>query len=288
MARILVAGASGVVGGRVARRLVAEGHSVRTLTRDPRRLARLPGTEAVFVDALDANSLRNVADGMDIVVSCLGASVSARLRDRRAFSAVDPVANGNLLRAARASGVARFVYLSVHAAPGYATTRYCLAHERFAERLRATDVSSTVVRSTGIFTAFDDLLAMARSGIGVVIGDGRSRVNPVHPEDVSDAVVSVVRDGPADLEVGGPEILTRDEVMRAAFYAVGKRFRAIHVPAGMVRLQSRLLAPLHPRLSELFEFVAAVFTHDAIAEPRGTRRLADYYASRLCGGVPDA
>ncbi len=56
--RILVVGASGYVGGRLAARLLAQGHAVRLASRDPRGLAeRFPDAEVVRVDLLDPDTL---------------------------------------------------------------------------------------------------------------------------------------------------------------------------------------------------------------------------------------
>lgn len=277
--RILVAGATGAVGSRVVRRLVERGGFVRALSRDPERARSIRASEIRTLDATRPEGLDDALRGIDAVVSCLGANVSLGLRERRPYSALDPLANGNLLEASLRAGVGRFVYLGVHASDGYAHTRYCLAHERFVERLRDAPIASAVVRPTGIFTALDDLVRMASVGVGTLVGDGTARTNPIHPEDVAAALVDALDGGPSDRSVGGPEILTRAEILSLAFEAVGRRMRAVHVPPAALLGASRVLGPLHPRLSELVEFAAAVSTHDAIAEPSGTRRLGDWFRS---------
>lgn len=64
--RILVTGATGRIGGLLARRLAASGHAVRALTRDPARAARLPaGVEAVAGDLTSPESLIPALDGVE-------------------------------------------------------------------------------------------------------------------------------------------------------------------------------------------------------------------------------
>lgn len=275
--RILVAGATGAVGSRVTRRLVESGCFVRTLSRDPMRAKAIVASESVIADAMSAEGLGSALEGIDVLVSCLGANVSMRLRERRSYSSLDPIANGNLLEAALRRGTKRVVYVGVATAPGFDRTRYCLAHERFVERLRATDVSSTVVRPTGIFTSLDDFVAMASLGVGSIVGDGKARTNPIHPDDVARAVVESLLEGPPDFPVGGPEILTREAILERAFRAVGKPLRAVHVPRRLMRLNAALLRPFHPRLSELLEFATEVSTHDAIAPAYGTATIGDWF-----------
>lgn len=274
---ILVAGATGAVGFRVVEHLRRGGRAVRTLSRDPTRALRLDGVDVRLGDATDATTLDGVMDGVDAVISCLGASVAMGLAERRRYAAVDTAANLNLLAAAERAGVGRFVYLGVHTAPGYAQTRYCQAHERVVEALAAAPIPSTVVRATGVFTAYAPLLSMARAGLGSVVGDGTARSNPIHPDDLAAVCAGALERGPAEIAAGGPDVLTRREMLELAFAAVGRRPRIVGVPAGAMRLQGRLLGVLHPRLGELLEFLVAVSTHDGIAPRLGQRRLRDWF-----------
>ncbi|MGK4006884.1 NAD(P)H-binding protein [Sorangium sp. So ce1036] len=277
--RILLAGATGAVGIELLRLLRGQGLFVRTLSRTEENATRLSGlaSEIVVADAAARGAAAGAAHGIDTVVSCLGASVSLTLRERRGYHDVDLVANTGLLEAAKRAGARRFVYLSAHPGPGYAHTHYLCAHLQVEERVRASGLSFSFVRPTGIYSALADLIAMARAGLGTVVGDGRARTNPVHPLDVAEALAEVLAEGPEVVPVGGPDVMTRDAVMRLAFEAVGKEARIAHVPAGLLRSTSVLLAPVHPRLSDLLEFVAAVMTSDSVAPARGRRPLRAWF-----------
>ena len=106
--RVLVTGATGYIGGRLAPRLVAAGHSVRCLTRSPRSLAGVPWAAQVQVveaDALRPETLPAAFDGVQVayyLVHSLGG---------RDFEAADRRAAEHFARAARAAGVRRIVYL---------------------------------------------------------------------------------------------------------------------------------------------------------------------------------
>src|SRR4051812_19469700 len=75
---VLVAGATGALGRHVVRELVARGHRVCALTRrsEGANLLALPPEAIVRADALDARSLEGCCHGIDVVFSCVGASVS--------------------------------------------------------------------------------------------------------------------------------------------------------------------------------------------------------------------
>ncbi len=277
--RILLAGATGAVGRALLPLLRDGGYRIRTLSRSAERARPLSALadEVIVSDATRPDALSGIAAEMDIVVSCVGASVGLGLGDRRSFAAVDTVANTNLLSAARASGVRRFVYVAAHVEPGYAGTHYIRAHEGFVEALRASGLSSTVVRPTGLFTSFRDLLPIAARGRMVIIGDGRSRTNPVHPSDVARICLDVLDGGPADSEVGGPDVLTRTDIARAAFAAVGEAPRLVHVAPWVFRAVSRALRIFHPRLGELLELASQVSVVDSVAPKLGKRHLEEYF-----------
>lgn len=133
--RVLLAGAGGAIGAHVVAALRAAGHTVRGLSR--RRL--LPDCdETVVADALRPGELAGLADGVDVVVSALGASVAPSLAGRRTDGQVDVPANLHLLDETRRAGVARFVYVGVRSAPGYAHTRYVQAHEQVSDALASS------------------------------------------------------------------------------------------------------------------------------------------------------
>ncbi|MDI1428901.1 SDR family oxidoreductase [Polyangium sorediatum] len=280
--RVLLAGATGAVGSEVLRLLRERGHFVRTFSRSAKNAETIRplASEVVLGDATRADSLGEALAGIDVVVSCLGANVALGTAERRSFRDVDLVAHENLLAAARRASATRFVYLSAHPGPGYDHTRYIRAHLDTEDMLRASGLSCTFVRPTGIYSALGDLIDMARWGVGSVAGDGTAKANPVHPVCVAEAMASVTEDGPEIVTVGGPEILTREEIMRLAFEVVGKRPRILHVPPGVFRFWSTMLRLPHPRLSDMLEFVAAVTTSDSVAEARGTRALRPWFEAR--------
>ncbi len=277
--RVLLAGATGAIGHEVLRLLRTKNHFVRTLSRSKKNAAKIESlaSEVVLADATSARTFGDSLKNIDVVISCLGANVSLSLSERRSFRSVDLVANTNLLNEAKRFGVKRFVYLSAHAGPGYDHTRYMRAHLEMEERIRSSGLSFSFVRPTGVFSALGDLVKMAQMGMGSVAGNGQAKANPIHPIDVAELLAEVVDEGAEDIDAGGPEILTREEVMRLAFEVVGKKPRIMHVPAGVFRMASVMMRLVHPRLSDMLEFVAFVTTIDSVAPVRGKRTLRPWF-----------
>jgi dihydroflavonol-4-reductase len=109
---VLITGATGQVGNAIARRLAADGVEVRALVRSPERARVLPeSVEPVFGDVTDAPSLRAALDGSATVYHAAGIPEQWR-RDVGEFARVNVEGTRNVVEAALAAGVERFVYTS--------------------------------------------------------------------------------------------------------------------------------------------------------------------------------
>jgi uncharacterized protein YbjT (DUF2867 family) len=284
---VLVAGATGMLGSAVAAALHRTGARVTTFSRDPGRAEALSDVADAIVlgDATRPESLHGVFDGVDGVISCLGAPMAFTTGDRRSFRDLDTVANHNLIDAARAAGVRRFVYVSLLLRPAWSQTVYARAHEDVVDHLAASGLSYGIVRPTGMFPIFDPFLTMARRGVAWIPGDGRAQTNPVHPDEVAQTCLEALTHRHTSTTcLGGPEILTRQEIVELAFAAVGTRPRILHLPTGALAATSRLLRPLHPRLSEVTDFATRALTHTFVAPRTGERRLLDHFVE-VAGAV---
>jgi uncharacterized protein YbjT (DUF2867 family) len=269
--------------------LLARGDEVVIMSRSEERARSLgDGVTCRVADACDREQLRGLCEGADVVISCLGASLAPVLTERRGYREVDLAGNLNLLAEARKAGVKRFVYVSVFSAPGYADTVYVRAHHEFEQSLRASGISHAVVRPTGMFSAFGELLELAARGRLPLIGGGAARTNPVHEREVAQICLQLVDSGdPAQLvEAGGPEVLSRREIARLAMRAAGVPPRFLPLPRFVMKFGAWLIGLVNPRVGELLGFVAAVSTSDCVAEAQGTSRLADYFDKKLAVNAP--
>ncbi|MFO0751220.1 MAG: NAD(P)H-binding protein [Myxococcota bacterium] len=285
MARIFVAGATGMLGREVVRLLAASGRdvTVRVLTRDAGRGQALGGVEVHVGDALRADTLRGALDGVDTVFSSLGASVSLKLgAGWRGYRAVDVPANLNLLEAAKQAGVKRFVYVSAHVIPETVKYTYFAAHEHVASAVLGSGMDGRVLRPTAFFSALRPFVDFAKARKKVpVLGDGAPKSNPISDADLAEAAVEMLLaapgEGPRERSLGGPDVLTRADIARLACEACGVAPRYRFVPAWVARTGSLFLTPISPRLAQLVRFATEVSVRDLIAPQTGTRHLADWF-----------
>lgn len=125
--RILVTGASGFIGGRVAERLIREeGALVRAFVRRP-----TPDLESAVGDMIDANAVQRAVQGCDVVIHCAAKQFPPGTRSQ--FIAENVGGLENLARAALESGVLRFIHLSTINVHGYPPPWDCNADSPLRE-----------------------------------------------------------------------------------------------------------------------------------------------------------
>jgi uncharacterized protein YbjT (DUF2867 family) len=278
---ILIAGASGLLGREVVHACKQRGHKVIGLVRDAKKAN---GCDEVRVaDAANLSTLSDVCRGVDVLFSCIGASVSLTLgKGWRSFSAVDIPTNLNLLRVARESKVKRFVYVSFHGAREMMHLDYAIAHEKVVDAIKESDIPYGIMRPVGFFSALGELQDLARLGFVPQIGSGVLQTNPIHDADLAEACAEMIDDeaNGSERSLGGPELLTRDEISRLAFTGLEKTPRVLKIPPWIMKMNGLLSRPFHPRISHALAFFATISTRESIAPKSGSKRLGDYYRER--------
>lgn len=282
MATALVIGATGYAGRHLVAELHDRGHSVRALVRDRARAERAgpwgaPGLaglvdEWAVGDVTDPRFTRDVAAGVEVVVSALGVT-----RQKADPWAVDNLANLAVLHSARTHGARSFTYLNVFGGDR-CPAQLTRAKTAFAQTLAASDITAQIINPTGYFSDLMELVTMARRGIVPLFRPG-VRINPIHGADLATFTVDRMKhDGTGTWDVGGPQILRWDELARTAFEAVGRRPRTVRIPPAALPPVQRLTSLISPRLADLVLFATWGMTHDGVAPRTGLRRLADFYA----------
>jgi uncharacterized protein YbjT (DUF2867 family) len=273
---VVVCGATGYLGRHVVRTLHQDGWTVRALVRDPARL----GDAAEFCDevfigqATDPATLDGLFDGADAAFSSLGVRSFSR---RPSFRDVDECANLHLVAAAEWAGVDRFVFVSVLRGDELRERSPLIeARERVVDRLRAAAMSATIIRPTGFFNDMAAFRQMAQRGRVWLIGDDRTRINPIHGADLAKVIVQAMAShDTSDRSVGGPDVLTQAEIAGLAFDAVGRIPKVSRVPGRVVSAIGRLVGPLNPNAGANLRMFAVMGDHDMVGDPVGTHHLAD-------------
>ena len=196
---ILVVGATGQLGGLITRDLLDSGRPVRALVRrevDGRRLAAAGGQPA-FGDLKDAQSIRAACRDVDAVITTANA-VGRTGEDT--IESVDQLGTINLVQAAAAAGVRRFVYISALGADPDHPMPLLRAKGLVQQELTVSGMGWTVLQPNSYMDTWIPLIVGGPALRGdpiTLVGDGRRRHSMVAIRDVA-AYAAAALDHPRD------------------------------------------------------------------------------------------
>ena len=250
---ILIVGASGRLGGAVAKRLLAQGKAVRLMTRTPSNLIHLKqqGAEVVSGDLRNPASLLSACQGVEQVLAAAHALVGKGDNNPQT---VDDAGNRQLIDAARAAGVKQFVFLSILGASPDAPVEFFRIKYHAEEHLRASGLSFTIIRPSAFMDLWAQLIGLPilEQGKTTIFGRGNNPINFVAVEDVARFVCIAFENSRTRnevIEVGGPENLTLNQVAETFERVSGRQAKKRHIPLPMMRAMSILMQPINPALS---------------------------------------
>ena len=226
----VVTGAFSFTGRFIARRLLADGRRIRTLTNHPRR----PGSEDIEADIAPLQ----FTDRAALVESLHGADVLYNtywVRFRHGgFGFGDAVANTRVLMSAAAeAGVRKVVHISVSNPSVDSHLDYYVGKARTEEIVKESGLQWAVVRPTLIFAPGDILInniafLIRTMPFFVIPGSGRYRVQPVAAEDVADiAAWAAAQKENVVVDAAGPEIISYADLVGAVAVAIGRPARYV-------------------------------------------------------------
>lgn len=234
---ILLTGATGLVGSALLPKLLDEGHDVRCLVRDPRRL----GAERVRVqlslsDLGDPRGLRHAVRGADTVIH-----LAAAIRDQppRRVEEITALGTHRLLRAAERAGVRRFIFFSALGATRFQRTRFFRSKALAERRVASSPLETTIFAPSIIYDPDDDWVTLQRRlallPLLPISGRGRAAYEPIWAQDAADAVIASLDADPGRYELAGPERLSYESIARLIASSGGRERPSLHVPLPFVR-----------------------------------------------------
>lgn len=261
----LVVGATGALGGEIARRLADAGKPVRALVRktsspDKVEALRSRGIDLAVGDLTDRASLDAACRGVRTVYSTATAIQSRE--EGNTLESVDRVGQANLIDAAKAAGVERFIFISFRGAGRDLDFPLQAAKRETAERLKASGLAWTVIEASifmevwlGPHLGFDAANARAR-----VFGSGDQKISYVSYKDVAAIAIAAAESADArnrTIEVGGPEALSPNEVIRIFEERAGRKFEIERVPEEALRaMKAAATNPVEETFAGLMLFCA--------------------------------
>ncbi|HLJ81452.1 MAG TPA: SDR family oxidoreductase [Ktedonobacterales bacterium] len=282
---ILIVGASGRLGGIVARRLLAEGEPVRAMSRTPAKLANLRerGADIVTGDLRDARSLARACQGVDTVLAAAHAFDS---KGGNVPLAVDDAGNRALIAAARDAGVHHFVLTSILGARADHPVDLFRCKYRAEQALRASGMSHTILRPTAFMEVWAAIIGepILRRGRAMIFGRGANPINFVSVADVARFAEIALADPRARervIEIGGPENLSLMQVVALFERVMGKAVGKQHIPLPVMRIMGALTRPITPAFSRQIATGILMDTENMTFDPGPTLKLFPMELTRL-------
>ncbi|AKQ46835.1 hypothetical protein TH63_16300 [Rufibacter radiotolerans] len=285
METVLVLGGTGSLGSCIIEVLKKQQYRVRATARTPLKAEQLKPSvdEVVVCDPTQPGSLlAELVEGIDYIISALGKSLNLADRSRTSFHQVDFQGNLNVLRLAQAHGqVKKFVYVGAFSGEKHPEVAYFKAHEDFARELRHSGLAHTIVKPPALFSAFLDLLPMARKGRLPSIGPGDCVTNPIHEQEVAEICVQALTQPSQTIELGGPVTYSRVELVKLVGKSIGKTLPVPSIPYWVANSVLPLVRLVNRSLYEKAAFLIEVAKTDCVAPVKGRLRLEDYLAEHV-------
>lgn len=281
--RVTVFGGAGFVGRHLVQRLARAGAIVTVASRDTiaaayvKPMGNVGQVTPVHASVVRPKSVEKAVQGADIVINLVG--ILSQFSQN--FANIHVRGAGNVAAAAAAAGVGRLVHLSALGADAGAVSAYCRSKAAGEKAARDAYPDVTIVRPSVIFGAEDDFLnrfaGLARllPIIMPMIGDGSSRMQPVAVENVADAIMACLTDDTAigeTYELGGPDVMTLQDVIEYVLQETETRRMVVPVPSGLAKFGG-FFTQLLPAPVLTMDQVA--MTEDDFTVGDGAKTLAD-------------
>lgn len=288
----VVTGATGYSGKYIARRLLAAGRRVRSLTNHPKRSNPFGEiVEVVPYNFENPDKLRQSLEGASTLYNTYWVRFP---HGRHTFEGA--VANTRtLMRAAEQAGVKRFVHVSIANPSEDSSLAYYRGKAALEASLTQSRLSWAIIRPTVIFGLEDILInniawLVRHFPVMGVPGSGNYRLQPVFVEDLAAiAVGAASRKENVTLDAVGPEIYSFNELIQLIARTLGRKVRIIPMNPALALFLTRLLGLAVRDVILTREEIAGLMDNLLVSHqpPLGATRLSDWLrenaASVGCG-----
>ncbi len=288
---VLVTGATGLLGRRVVQRLLDTDHNVRVMVRRPGSESIFPTqpTDVCYGDVGNPDALTEAMRDIHEVVHL----VAVIRGGPRQFDAINRQGTANVVAAAREAGtVRRFVHVSAIGAANNPRLQYLHSKWEGEQEVIKSGLPHVIIRPSLIFGPGDEfttsVAGLVRMGpITPVIGSGNNRLQPIHVEDVARCVASSVSGnlrGNHVVEIGGPDQLSYNQILRIVAQTMGKRRLRVNVPIWKMRLPIALMELMtpHPPINRA---MLQLITLRNVAEPDSVERIFGFRPRPFAGNI---
>ncbi len=232
---VTVFGGTGFLGRRIVRHLRDQGFAVRIASRHAQQAGEGTGGQSIRADINNEASVTAAVAGAYAVVNAVSLY---RERGSETFNAVHVKGAERLARQAHQAGVERLVHVSGIGADAQSKSSYIRSRGEGELAVQNAFPKVAVVRPAVMFGPDDAFLTtlvtlLKRLPVYPMFGRGTARLQPVHVEDVAEAIVRTLQPTalqPVAYELGGPQVYDYEDLLK--FVAGRLHKRRVLLPMG--------------------------------------------------------
>lgn len=245
---VLVTGGTGFIGHAVVRRLLESGYRVRVLVRSASsRLEDVPNLSYVTGDVRDLKSLEAAMAGVAYVIH-----LAAAKSDEKDSEEINVGGAHNLIEACRIVGVRRIVNISTQVANLEKKGRYASTKEKADRMFHASTLPVVTLRSSLVYSekpegVFGTIVKFSIFPMIPIFGNGMSLYRPIHRDDLAAVIVNALTVQAITgniYDVGGPDLVTLNQLAGSIMEARGQRRPLLHLPVWIGVFAAKILSVL--------------------------------------------
>ena len=275
---ILVTGSTGFIGKKLLEKLDETGFKVKAMSR-----SKYPDTENttyVQADAFDVDSLTAATEGVETAFYLLH-SMEGSKKEWAEFANREKQQAQNFLKAATESGVKRIIYLGGLVNESLHLSKHMRSRHDVGKILASGSIPVTELRASVIVGAEGGSYAMLRylvERLPLMVCPKwvKSQTQPIAVDNVVDYLIGVMKNSVTSgkiLEIGGPEVMTYEQLMRLYSYILNRNLTVIQIPFLTPRLSSYWIDLVTPVKASLARPLVDSLVHDSVVKDKSIDKL---------------
>jgi len=275
---ILVTGATGFIGSRLITNLVSSGFTVKGMSR--KKLPDTNNVKYVQADVFDVEQLARAMNGIDIAYYLLH-SMEGEKEHWKEFASREKIQAQNFLKAATQANVKRIIYLGGLVNDSLELSPHMRSRKEVGEILASGNIPVTQLRASLIIGAQGGSYAMLRylvERLRIMVTPSwvKSRAQPIAVDDVVAYLVGCMNHPETSgkiFEIGGPDIMTYEELMRVYSAYLNKNLFVIQIPFLTTRLSSYWVDLITPVKASLARPLIDSLVHDTVVTDNSITKI---------------
>ena len=290
---ILVTGATGFIGKKLLERLAKTGYKVTAMSRSKYRDSE--NVKFVTADAFDKDSLSNALKGIETAFYLLH-SMEGSKKEWEEFANREKLQAQNFLRASEDAGVKRIIYLGGLVNESLDLSKHMRSRHEVGKILASGNIPVTELRASVIVGAEGGSYAMLRylvERLPLMVCPKwvKSTTQPIAVDNVVDYLVGVMKNpitAGKTLEIGGPDKMTYEQMMRLYSSIINRNLNIIQIPFLTPRLSSYWIDLVTPVKASLARPLVDSLVHDSFVKDNTIQELVPVNLKHMTEAIKEA